>query len=72
MARKFTNIHPVGLALLLADRRTKGVTFKNYEISEDYQTKEVYFSRMQVEGISATSRVLRVNTQRKNMCYTVA
>jgi len=27
---------------------------------------------MQVKGISATSKVLRVNTQRKNTCYTVA
>jgi len=72
MARNFTNIHPVGLALLLADRRTKRMTLKNYEISEDYQTKEVYFSRMQVKGISATSKVLRVNSQRKNTCYTVA
>jgi len=26
MVRNFTNIHHVGLALLLADRRTKGLT----------------------------------------------
>lgn len=30
----------------------------------------MYFSRMQVKGISAASEVLRVNTQRKNTCYT--
>lgn len=70
MVRNFTYIHPVGLALLLADRRTNGMTLKNYEISEDYQAKEVYFFRMQVKGISAASEVLRVNTQRKNTCYT--
>jgi hypothetical protein len=41
MVRCFTNIHPVGLAVLLADSQTKGMTLKNYEISEDYQAKEV-------------------------------
>jgi len=69
MVRNFANIHPVVLALLLADRRTNGMTLKNYEISVDYRATEVCFSWMQVKGISATSEVLRVNTQRKNTCY---
>ena len=33
-------------------------------MSEDCQAKEQYFSRMKVKDISATSKLLRVNTQR--------
>jgi hypothetical protein len=70
MARNFTNIHPVGLALLLADRWTKGMTLKNCGISEDYQAKEVYFSPVQVKGISATSKVLTCkHTKKEHVLY---
>jgi ribosome-binding factor A len=60
----------MGLGLLLADRRTKGMALENCEISEDYQAKDVYFSPIQVKGISATSKVLTCkHTKKERVLY---